>query len=491
MHLHDLPPEILTAILEEAATLNQRLGPTFTYGMSQTPMPGEKAKLQRYIRGPIGTDMLRWDAVTPLRQVCRAWHEWALDHALRDVYVRRWRGSEKWAELPQRRQRYDFYELITQLSGLPVYADPFCSLRQTQSLFATYPSIAEKVRRLCFHGHYHAETSTQIMSILASCTYVTTVSVPWILLRHGSATDWTRVLKSSDPEQSLQSLDLQAVCLPGKQVSEPSNALDLRPLHDPSVDFSQLRRLKLFGNTTFMPVCDSDLLAIARTATRLEEFHLTCLSTVTLEGVFAIVEASRSTLRVLDHSPRSNDGFFHPHPGTLPSDQHICDLLTSCPKLRDVSISVPSLCPELFASENVQWQGDCQIRATGLCTTTTSADGSGGAMRPRGTKQATSVLKRVLSQARELIAARKRHHVDLYIEIFFASCIFEPSQSRVHGDFALAEIASSGLWPREKSASSKGPYGSTGLYEKDEGDWDVVSEDDFFAGINAGLFRIA
>ncbi|KAK4936494.1 hypothetical protein LTR66_015333, partial [Elasticomyces elasticus] len=174
MHLHDLPPEILTAILEEAATLNQRLGPTFTYGMSQTPMPGEKAKLQRYIRGPIGTDMLRWDAVTPLRQVCRAWHEWALDHALRDVYVRRWRGSEKWAELPQRRQRYDFYELITQLSGLPVYADPFCSLRQTQSLFATYPSIAEKVRRLCFHGHYHAETSTQIMSILASCTYVTT-----------------------------------------------------------------------------------------------------------------------------------------------------------------------------------------------------------------------------------------------------------------------------------------------------------------------------
>ena len=93
-NIKDIPYEILTQILEEAAAANARDGPTFTFGLSQAPLPLQKAELQRYIRGPVPPEMLKWDASSALRLVCRQWHEWALDYSLKDIYIRRWRGGE-------------------------------------------------------------------------------------------------------------------------------------------------------------------------------------------------------------------------------------------------------------------------------------------------------------------------------------------------------------------------------------------------------------
>ena len=94
MHITKLPYEILTKILEEAAQANIRDGPTYTFGLSQPPMPGRRATLERYVRGPVPTEMLRWDATSAMRLVCWQWHEWALEYALKDIYIRRWKGGE-------------------------------------------------------------------------------------------------------------------------------------------------------------------------------------------------------------------------------------------------------------------------------------------------------------------------------------------------------------------------------------------------------------
>lgn len=94
MHINDLPYEVLTQILGEVAHATVRDGPTFTFGLSQAPLPLQKASLQRYVRGPVPPELLKWDATAALRSVCWKWHEWGLDHSLRDLYIRRWKGGE-------------------------------------------------------------------------------------------------------------------------------------------------------------------------------------------------------------------------------------------------------------------------------------------------------------------------------------------------------------------------------------------------------------
>jgi hypothetical protein len=94
MQIKDLPFEIVSKILEEVAEANIRNGPTYTFGLSQAPMPLQKAPLQRYVRGPVPPEMLKWDATCVIRYVCWQWHEWALEYALKSVYIRRWKGGE-------------------------------------------------------------------------------------------------------------------------------------------------------------------------------------------------------------------------------------------------------------------------------------------------------------------------------------------------------------------------------------------------------------
>ena len=93
--ISDLPYEILSAILAEAAELNIRNGVQFTYGLSQAPEPLQDVRMQRVIRGRVSPDTLRWNAAAPIRQVGRKWHDWAAEYALQTLQITRWRGSER------------------------------------------------------------------------------------------------------------------------------------------------------------------------------------------------------------------------------------------------------------------------------------------------------------------------------------------------------------------------------------------------------------
>jgi hypothetical protein len=496
MNINDVPYEILSQILEEVTKANIRDGPTYTFGLQQAPLPLERAKLQRYVRGPVPPELLKWDATAALRQVCWKWHEWGLEHSLKDVYIRRWKGGEvntarthsletyidfpqRWSELSNRRESYPLYELIDRPSGTAVYRDPFASLKRTVGICNDFPGVAAKIKRIWVHGFYSAQTDRMVFESLKNCNNVTSLSLPWTTIRHVDAKAWRTVLTGTG--KPLQSLELQCVDPTSQQATDKENLVDLEPLQ--SVNFSQLRRLKIFGDTTFMPITDNDLFAIARTTTQLEEFHLTCNSSITIDGVMAIVKASRKTLRVLEHSPRSQDGFWHPHPGSPSDCEHLCDTFRNCPKLETLSISLPSMCSHLFSNENVKFAGDLQVRALHLCE---HEDG-------RSTHEATDALQKLLEQARRLIELRAKGAIprELYIELFFADCIFEPGFESVHGDFSLAQISSDGAWPQNVEFSGKGPYGSTGLYGKEEeAQFQRIEEAEFLAGVHRRLHSI-
>jgi hypothetical protein len=387
---------------------------------------------------------------------------------------------QRWAELSNRRSSYPLYELIDRPTGTAVYRDPFASLKQTASTFNDFPELASKIKRMWFHGFYTAETNRMVFNSLQNCKNLTSLSVPWTTVRHLDAKAWRTLLTGNG--KPLESLELQCVDPTSQQAAEKENQVDLEPLQ--SVNFGQLRRLKVFGDTSLMPITDHDLFAIARTATQLEEFHLTCISSITIDGVMAVVKASRNTLRVLEHSPRSQDGFWHPHPGSPSDCEHLCQTLRSCPKLETLSISLPSVCADLFSHEDVKFRGDLQVRALHLC----------GHEDGRSTQEATDDLQKLLEQARSLVRRRADSVVpqELYIELFFADCIFEPGFSSVHGDFALAQVSSDGTWPANVQFSGKGPYGSTGLYEKEEeGPFQRIDEDEFLAGVRRRLHSIS
>jgi hypothetical protein len=388
---------------------------------------------------------------------------------------------QRWADLSTRRESYSLYELIDKPTGTAVYRDPFASLKQTVRTFEQFPNVAAKIRRMWFHGFYTAQTDRMVFDSLKNCTNLTSVSLPWTTIRHWDSQSWRHLLLGNG--KPLESLELLAVDPTSQQAAERDNQVDLEPLQ--SVNFSMLRRLKFFGDTTFMPITDRDLLDIARTATRLEEFHLTCISTVTIDGVMAVVKSSRSTLRVLEHSPRSQDGFWHPHPGSPSDSEHLCELFRSCPKLETLSISLPSVCADLFSNDDVRFTGDLQVRALHLC----------GHEHGRSTHEAAEALDKLLQQARSLVTRKATSVIprDLYIELFFADCIFEPNVKLVHGDFSpLAEVSEDDVWPRSLGPSGKGPYGSTGLYEKEEeGPFQSMDEGDFLAGLRQKFLSIS
>lgn len=110
MHINELPNEILFQILTETAKFNERDGVTFTFGLTQPPMPPGKElrRPQRYVRGPVPPALLHLDATAALREVCSKWHVWAQLYAFKDIYVRCWRGSERWCDLSLRRGKCHF-----------------------------------------------------------------------------------------------------------------------------------------------------------------------------------------------------------------------------------------------------------------------------------------------------------------------------------------------------------------------------------------------
>ena len=480
MHINDLPREILIDILLLATKANEADDVSFTYGFSQVPLPlGRSSKVGKYVRGPVSAEALRWDATCSLRQVCSRWHEWALEYNFEHVFERKWQGSERWADLTMQRQNYGLYELNTNPKGYALYRDPYGSLKHTHRLFSAAPSAANHVRRLWFNGFYAAATDKLILSVIASCPELTFLSVPWTVLRRGGVVDWVDLLNQNTGHgKPLHSLELTAVSLPNDQATALKQDNTPNPLEDPPVDFSALKRLKIFGNTQHKPICDRDLELIARTATNLEVLDLTNLSTISVAGMLALVKASWQTLRVLEHSPRSDDGFYHPNPGHI--DEQVCKLVAGLPQMRDLSMSVPYMCANLFTNDEVKWRGECQVRSTDICN----------CVQTTGAHTRVEKMRETFTAARELISARRRLGHDLSIEIFFAGCIFEPQKKLVHGDFTLANISSHGQWPMHRQTSTKGPFGTSGVYGKEEGLWNAVNEEDYLHAVGRGFVSL-
>ncbi|KAH0544163.1 hypothetical protein FGG08_001608 [Glutinoglossum americanum] len=274
----DLPFETLSSILEEAAKLNLRESPTFTYGLTEAPEPLRNTRMQIYVRGMVPPDILRWDTTDSIRQVHRIWHYWALDYSFKELYIRRWRGSERWLE------SHEFKNPQRKISSVVVYRDSFRLLKNTAKLLTDFPEIASHVRRVWFNGFYVAESSQYIFDILRHCTNLRSASLPWTAMRHGQIEGWARLLDHGEGNLPFSSLELLAVDLKGSQKANPSNGVDNRVTEHQEIDFGQLTRLKMFGNTNFNPICNGDLKQIAKTARNLREIHITGMSSISIEG---------------------------------------------------------------------------------------------------------------------------------------------------------------------------------------------------------------
>ncbi|KAL8737877.1 MAG: hypothetical protein Q9181_001249, partial [Wetmoreana brouardii] len=461
-----LPYEILSSVLEEVAHFNAREIQQYTYGVDST---STTRKAQRIVRGPLAPDALRWLSASAIRCVNSQWHNWACDYALRDLYIRRWRGSERWI------QSRKFHAIQDPPSRDVVYRDPYCSLRETANLVSNHPPLASSVRRLFFDGFYGIETSALIFRVLRRCHILDCVTLPWTTLRYGSDEDWSSLLRSRENGTTLSSLGLQAVDLKRAQIEDQVRHMDKKPLNSLNVNFGHLRRIKLLGSSNLMPVNDDDLIAISRTA-RLEEVHITGTTSITTRGLLAIIRASKDTLRLLEHSPLSDDGFEHPDASLADDASHLCQEIVQCPRLSSLAISLPTICSELFSEASINWSGDVQIRAAGVC-------GQSGNIRTSA--EARRAFFVILSQARSLIEnAQQEKDGELSIEIYIEHLIFEPSKDLVHGDFSVGGLLSDGSWPSMQMPSSKGPHGQTGQYGKEERPYTCISLTEFFDGLS-------
>ena len=90
--IEDVPYDILSAILQEAAGLNLQEVSRYSYGFNGC-MPSRVHDSQP--RAQKCPDTLRWIITEAIRQVNRTWHDWACQYSLSCVYLSRWRGSER------------------------------------------------------------------------------------------------------------------------------------------------------------------------------------------------------------------------------------------------------------------------------------------------------------------------------------------------------------------------------------------------------------
>ena len=95
-----LPWEIISDILTLAVNANIAEGfiPSYTFGLSrvtQTLQLRHKVQVEKYVTGRIPPDSLRWMAADAIRRTCSIWHAWAMGYNMRELYVTRWRGSER------------------------------------------------------------------------------------------------------------------------------------------------------------------------------------------------------------------------------------------------------------------------------------------------------------------------------------------------------------------------------------------------------------
>jgi len=123
MNINDFPQEILIQILETAAALNEEEGATYTFGLIRhtpvpPPTPFSAVVTEKYVRGRLPSDYLRWDATSAIRQTCARWRGWALSHSVRNLYIQQRPRNDRWLELPPSRRRCKFqFVLVTIANG--------------------------------------------------------------------------------------------------------------------------------------------------------------------------------------------------------------------------------------------------------------------------------------------------------------------------------------------------------------------------------------
>ena len=523
MDITTLPTELLNDVLLRAVFANKRDGVHFTYGLlenSQFPVEPGSPRLTKYVRSPLGDEPMTVDAAWSIRRVCRRWGDWAMLQSFRTIREQFYPGRRRWADLTPCRSRYPLYELIENPRGTIVYRDPYGSLRKTHELFDDYPVLSQHVRRLWFNGFHAAATDKRILSIVEYCYNLESLTIPWTILRRGTAEDWANVLKTSmTPGKALQSLEIRSFTLATDDESCLGYSEASTPLKDPRVSFEGLHRLRLSGDASQMAISDDDLVAIARTATNLRSIQITGSATISASGVLALVKSSSSNLELLEYRPlpgafcqspvydcstsgeaeNPSEWIFDRHPpadsearssidngsycfGSLatalqaafesktelliprlprsrfapaiidPNSQchqqvnacvdgnqkgkgsvseHLCDDLSTLPSLREVDISLPSICPNLFASSKMQWSGTCLIRFSKICRAP-----------PCGTLQDNAkLLELTLASARSLMIERTRLGKTLTIELTSGSYVFRPDEELVYGDFLSKKLA--------------------------------------------------
>lgn len=314
-------------------------------------------------------------------------------------------------------------------------------MKKTIGLFgAGAPALGSYVRRVWIDGHHHsAETNALIFDLLDRLPSLQHVTVPWTALRFGTGKQWARLLGARDDRagNQISSLELLAVHLKASEIAAALRAgggngvSDQAPLDAPDVDFGCLARVKMIGSTNHMALVDDDLRKMARTATKLREIHITGTASVSIHGVMALAAASRETLHTLEYTPlvpalgsESDPTGFFAHSAArscaAPDDDddhhhHLCTEILRCRRLRTLSVSLPSLCADLFDDDAVAWAGELQIRAAALCGESGTLRGSNSSS---GSVSTQARFWHMLERARAVMRARAQQGVDLNIEIF-------------------------------------------------------------------------
>ena len=172
-------------------------------------------------------------------------------------------------------------------------------MRQTLNLFSIDPALASCVRRIRFDGFHTVDAITLIFAILRPCTGLRNLTLSWTALRFGTIDDWARIVGKGQ----LESLELLAIDLKQSRIEKEAMTLDNQALASHVLSFSKLRKLKIRGQSNYLPIVDDDLMAIARTATNLEEIQITGTRTISTGGVGALESASQGKLEFLHFSP--------------------------------------------------------------------------------------------------------------------------------------------------------------------------------------------
>lgn len=497
--IQSLPWEILSNILTLATDANIAEGHTrsYTYGLSQvtrTLQLHHKLQVQKHITGRVPTDTLRWTATDAIRRTCTAWHEWAMGYNMKELYVRRWRGGESWDP--------NFLALPSPSGGpltsdiFPVvYQDPYRILKSTVSLLQECPELNSHVRRLWFSGIYQFNNVSQIFEIIRGCDNVRSLTLPWSALRYGTVEDWVYITNNFP---RLTSLEFLGTDLKKSQIQGDSNInVNHKALEDVRVNFSNLRRIKINGSSNVQSIVDADLWEIARTATNLEEIHITGTSSITIEGVTALLSSSHKSIRVLNYVPldSATGGFTHLNPSPGLPKIHFCDIITSCPNLVTVNVTVPHICEHILCppprySEDMmdldtpqrilKWRETAIIRLPYGGHTCVHPE-----LALEHPENRTELLN-ILNAARQL----QRNTKGLSVELIIGNYTFNPASFCVSGDFREGKKIAEGMWePEGERESRKGPWGSSGVWGDMGKGWTEIGEEDFFEGVRSGLVR--